>query len=150
MKNIKRIVLVLATVVGLGVSGLAIAQAHRGALHHGDPALLVQHLTAAYPQVAAFDLNKDGQLDATEKEALAKALADGTLQLPSHAPPHGSQPTAEMMVNHIAEMYAQVSRYDANHDGELDAAEQAALKAALEKGEFAPHGLHPQTGGAQD
>ena len=100
---------------------------------------MVEHLSEVFPQVAAFDVNKDGKLDAAEKEALGKAMADGKLQFAAHTPPEGEKPNPEMMLNHIAEMYAQVSTYDVNKDGKLDATEQAALKRAIEKGEFAPH-----------
>lgn len=152
MKNIKRVAIV--TVLGLAVCGLAIAQVHRvGALdhnmgqYHGDAASMTQHLVEVFPHIAAFDTNNDGKLDEAEKEALGKALADGTLQLPAHTPPHGGKPTPETMLNHIAEMYARVAAYDVNHDRKLDENEQASLKNAIEKGEFAPLGLHPQDGG---
>jgi hypothetical protein len=39
-------------------------------------------------------------------------------------------------------MYAQVAVFDVNHDQQLDASEQASLRGAIEKGEFAPHGQH--------
>jgi hypothetical protein len=155
MKNIKRLVIV--ALLGVAVCGLAIAQVHRnggsgdgGALHHGDPAAIAEHLGEVFPQVAAFDANKDGKLDDAEKEALGKAIADGKLQLPQHALPHGGKPTPEMMLNHITEMYAHVATYDANHDGQLDANEKAALKSAIETGQFAPHGQQPHGGDAQN
>jgi len=100
---------------------------------------MVQHLSEVFPHVAAFDLNKDGKLDDTEKEALGKALADGKLQLFPHTPPEGEKSAPEKMLNHLAEMYALVSTYDVNKDGKLDTTEQAALKRAIEKGEFAAH-----------
>jgi hypothetical protein len=53
-----------------------------------------------------------------------------------------------MMANHISEVYPQVARYDANHDGVLDETEQAALKNAIEKGEFAfSHGKESHESG---
>src|SRR5262245_318380 len=101
MKNIKRIVVLGAVVLGL--CGLAIAQIHRsgGVRHdahqyHGDPASAAKHLGEVFPQIASFDLNKDGKLDDAEKEALGQALAGGKLQVPAHTPPNGGQPTAEM------------------------------------------------------
>lgn len=154
MKNIKRFAVM--TALGLVVSGVAIAQVYRGgtldhiAQHHGDAASMVKHLSEVFPQIAAFDTNKNGKLDDAEKEALAKAIADGTLQLPAHTPPDGVKPTAEMMLNHIAEMYAHVARFDANHDGVLDEQEQAALRNAIENGQFAPHGQHPHNAGIHD
>ncbi len=95
------------------------------------------HLTEAFAKVAPFDTNKDGQLDATELEALAEAIADGTVQAPAHrTPPAGITPSAEMILNRIAGMYGLVAPYDADHDGALSEAEQSALKAAIEKGEL--------------
>jgi hypothetical protein len=151
MKNIKRLAVV--TALGLAVCGPVMAQEHKGngtsqdaAQHHGDPATLVKHLSEVFPQVAAFDVNKDGKLDDAEKEALGKAIAEGKLEIPAHAPPDGTKASAEKMLNHVAEMYARVSLYDTNHDGKLDEKEQAALKTAIEKGEFAPHGQHSHEG----
>lgn len=147
MKNIKRLAVV--TALGLAVGGIAIAQVHHGAQNHGDAASAVKHLSEVFPLVASFDANKDGKLDETEKGALGKAIADGTLQLPAHTPPHGVKPTAEMMVSHLAEMYAQVAPYDANHDGVLDEQERAAIKSAIASGELAPHGQHLHDDGFQ-
>jgi hypothetical protein len=151
MKNIKRLAGVV--VLGLSVCGLANAQvppnsgSNAGSAHHDtDPASMAKHLSEVFPQVAACDANKDGKLDDAEKKALAKAIADGKLQLPGHTPPGGAKPSPEKMLNHIAEMYTWVSTYDVNKDGKLDATEKAALKAAIEKGEFAPHGPHPHEG----
>jgi uncharacterized membrane protein YebE (DUF533 family) len=154
MKHIKTLAVV--GVLGLAVGGgLAIAQVHRSGAwghsamqHHADPASIVEHLTEFFPKIAAFDANKDGQLDATERESLAQAIVDGTLQLPAHAPPKGVNPSAEMMVAHIGEMYAQFAKYDANHDGTLDETEQAAIKTAIEKGELVfPHAQSHQAPG---
>ena len=146
MTNIKR--LAAAALLGLSVCGLAVAQVppnsgstHDSAQHHGDPDSLVQHFTEVFPQVAAFDRNKDGKLDSSEKQALGKAIVDGKLQLPAHMP-EGAKPNPDKMLNHIAEMYAWISTYDVNRDGKLDKTEQAALKRAIENGEFPPH-AHP-------
>jgi hypothetical protein len=152
MKNIYT--LAIATALGLAISGFAIAQSHdssaqeqSGTEHHADPAAIAKHLAEFFPKIAAFDANKDGQLDAAERESLAKALADGTLELPAHTPPHGDKASTEKMLAHIAEMYAQVAKYDANHDGVLDATEQEAIKSAIEKGELTlPHGPHSHDG----
>jgi hypothetical protein len=152
MKNIK--ILTVAGALGLVVCGIAIAQAHRGgtlhhalAQHHGNPAAVVEHLAQAFPKVAAFDVNKDGQLDDAEKEALGKAIADGSLELPMHNAPQGENPTE--MLPHIAEMYAYVARYDVNHDGVLDESERAAITRSIENGEFAPHEMHRDGGAAE-
>jgi hypothetical protein len=147
MKNIKT--LALAGALALVVCGIAIAQVHRGgtmhhrlAQHHGDPAAAVEHLAQVFPKVAAFDANKDGQLDMAEQEALAKALASGTLELRVHMGPQGDAPPADVLLPHIAEMYAYVARYDVNHDGVLDENEQAEITRAMQNGEFEPHGQH--------
>jgi hypothetical protein len=145
MKNFKTLAVVAG---GLVVCGLAIAQVHDGngsghdSQHHMDPAAMATHLAEFFPKIAAFDTDKNGKLDDKEKESLRKAIADGTVELPAHTP-HGEKPNAEKMVNHICEVYPQVARYDANHDGVLDEREQAALKGAIEKGEFVfAHGEH--------
>jgi hypothetical protein len=144
MKNIKTLTLV--GMLGLAVCGSAIAQVQQGgtpnqgpAQGHGDAASIVKHFAEMFPKIAAFDVNKDGKLDETEKAALAKAIADGTLELPAHAGPNGEKLTAQEMASHVAEMYAYVAVYDTNHDGELDETEQGAIKKAIENGEFAPH-----------
>ena len=153
MKNIKRLLLV--AVLGLGVCGLTIAQVHRsGAMGHdtsplhADAAAMAKHFAEVFPQIAAFDMNKDGKLDESEREALGKGIADGTLQFPAHTPPHGAKPSPEMMLNHIAEMYGRVALYDVNHDNQLDENEQAALRSAIEQGEFAPQVERPHAIGS--
>lgn len=146
MKHIKT--LIALGVLGLLLGGLAIAQVHHGrawshlALHHpADSAAMVEHLSKAYPMIATFDANKDGQLDQEERAALAKAIADGTLQLPMQAAPGGQGPSAEELASHIGQMYARVAAYDANHNGTLDENELATIKSAIEKGELVcPHG----------
>jgi hypothetical protein len=152
MKNIKT--LALAGMFGLGVCGTVIAQVHQdGTPHqgmaqgHGDAAAIVKHFAEMFPKIAAFDVNKDGKLDDTEKAALAKAITDGTLELPAHNGPNGEKLTAEQMAAHVAEMYAHVAVYDVNHDGVLDETEQAALMKAIENGQFALHGK-PSAAGA--
>jgi anti-sigma28 factor (negative regulator of flagellin synthesis) len=109
-----------------------------------DPAAMASHLAQFFPKIAAFDVDKNGKLDDKEKESLRKAIADGTIELPAHSP-HGEKPNVEMMVNHICEVYPQVARYDANHNGVLDETEQAELKSAIEKGELVfSHGQQAQ------
>jgi hypothetical protein len=139
MKNFKTLAIIAAG--GLAVCGLAIAQVHDGnasghdSQQHMDPAAMAAHLAQFFPKIAAFDTDKNGKLDDKEKEALAKAVADGTVELPAHIPP-GDKPNVEKMINHICGVYPQIARYDANHDGVLDETEQAALKSAIEKGEL--------------
>ena len=53
---------------------------------------------------------------------------------------------AASVTKHFAEFFPQIAAFDANKDGKLDETEQAALKRAIEKGEFAPHGPHPHEG----
>jgi len=140
MKNIKTVA--AGAILGLGICGVAIAQVHHGAhrhdgLHHfKDSASAVEHLTEFYPRFAAFDVNKDGQLDAAENEALVQAIIEGRVQLPGQRPESGGAPSAEAMVNHIAGMFTQFAAYDVNHDGVFDATEQAALRAGIESGEL--------------
>jgi hypothetical protein len=148
MKNIKTFV--GASVLGIAICGFAIAQSHRGEIqhHYGDSASALEHLSEAFAKFASFDVNKDAQLDAAERESIAKAIADGTLQIPAHTPPKGVKPDAEALLSHIASVYAWLASKDANHDGALDATEQTAIKKAIEKGELAGlHGKHPHAGG---
>src|SRR5262245_39411643 len=105
-------ILAVLTAGGFGLGGIAIAQVHsdRAPGHeaidqHADPASTVEHLAKAFPAIAAFDQNKDGKLDETEKAALSKAIAEGKVQLPGHTPPHGDKLDARPMVNHVVEMY---------------------------------------------
>jgi hypothetical protein len=97
---------------------------------------IVAHLTEAYTVVAPFDRNHDKQLDDSEQIALAKAVVEGAIQLPLHRLPPGAKPDAERLLRRTAALYAEVAPLDANADGQLDATEQAALKAAVEKGEL--------------
>jgi hypothetical protein len=155
MKKMKTLAVVGA--LGLMVCGIAIGQVHPGggtlnhgaAEHKGDAASIVEHLAQFFPRIAAFDVNKDGKLDEGERAALAKAVADGKVELPVHAGPQGEKSNADEMVAHVAEMYAYVARYDTNHDGELDETEKAAIIKAIENGEFAPHGAHAQEVGGE-
>lgn len=149
MKHIKRLAVIV--VFTLAVCGLAIAQVHRkgglwhrAAAAHGDPASIAAHFSQVFPEVAAFDIDKDGKLGTTEKQALGAALDAGQLQLPTpshHMPPHGADSTPEQMLNHIAEMYSHVAGYDANRDGTLDSSEAASIQNAIGEGRFTPHGM---------
>jgi hypothetical protein len=151
MKQMKRIAVV--AVLGLAICGFAFAQSqhdaqgHGAADHHKDAASATKHLTEAYAKIASFDANKDGKLDATEKESIAKTIADGKLEIPDHTPPNGVKPSADKLLNHIAGVYAFLASKDANHDGTLDAKEQAAFKTAIENGELAKlHGKEQHDG----
>src|SRR5580704_2133505 len=97
MKNIKTLAAV--ALLSLGVCAFAFAHGHLGgARGHGpqdqltDVASAVEHIAEAFPNFAAFDVNKDGQFDAAEMESVARALADGRLRLPAHSPPNGAEP----------------------------------------------------------
>lgn len=148
MKKITSVAVV--TVMGLALCSSVSAQGRPGGNkgqrpHNAQPpagaptdaASAVDHLTEAFAKVAPFDTNNDGQLDATEKKALADAIADGKVQGPAHrTPPAGIAPSAEQIADRIAGMYSLVDPYDANHDGVLSETDQAALKAAIENGEL--------------
>lgn len=159
MKNITPAAAMVA--IGLSLCPSAHAQGHPGggwgqrpsnaqkpAGAPSDAASAVSHLTEVFAKVAPFDANNDGQIDAKEKQDLADAIASGTVQAPAHrTPPAGIAPDAGQIANRIARMYSQVDPYDANHDGVLSEAEQAALKAAIESGEVSrpggPRGQRP-------
>lgn len=114
-----------------------------------DSAQVVAHLTAEYSKVSSFDLNQDGNLDATEQGKLAAAITAGTVSFappaggrgprgnaPEGAPKGGGTPPAERIAERAAGLYAAVAPYDANADGSLGAEEQAALKTAVESGKL--------------
>src|SRR5437868_10542571 len=130
MRHLKVIAAVAA--VGMAVAGYAVVQTHHQmSFGHANPAQMVDHLSKAFAQFATFDADKNGVLDAREKEALAKALADGSLTLPAPAPSKEMFGSDEARLDHFAEMYAKFAAFDANHDGELDATEQAAVRTAI-------------------
>ncbi len=107
-----------------------------------DPAAMVQNLATRYASLAAYDTNKDGQLDATEQTALTQAITDGKIELPHPPKPpgdeqgdkHGEKPDAAKMVGHLVSFYASIAAYDVNKDGQLDATEQAAVVKAMTDG----------------
>ena len=156
MKNTKTLTVLI--LLGLAACSSTFAQGRPGGARSqrpphaqppaGAPGAAVQHLTEAFAKVAPFDANRDGQLDAAEREALGDAIADGTVQAPAHrTPPPGATPNAEKILHRIAGMYASVAPYDANHDGTLNETEQTALKTALENGDLprpgGPRGERP-------
>jgi hypothetical protein len=137
-------------VLGLATGGYVIAQTHRDMrMHRMDHPAMARHLSKVFGEFARFDVDKDGKLDTAEKESLANAIADGSLILPPHAPGKEMFPSEEQRLDHFAEMYARFAVYDANHDGELDSGEEAAVREAIERGELifpdgkGPGGIHP-------
>jgi hypothetical protein len=137
MKKFTKISVV--ALLAFGVCAFAIARVHlsggRGPFTSGEA--LVTHLSEAYPRFAAFDLNKDGRFDEVELQSVSAALASGSLQIPAPHNPHGTVPSPESMLSHIGQMYSQCAAFDRNHDGSFDLSEQAAIKAAFNKGELA-------------
>ncbi len=116
-----------------------------------EAAPAIAHFTEAFATVAPFDANQDGQLDATERATLAKAMAEGTVQAPAHrTPPAGITPSPRMIINQIATLYSLVAPFDANHDGSLDENEQGALAAASKRGELPRPGGPPVGVGGPD
>ena len=135
MKYIKTVAAV--AMVALAAGGYAVARSFHGAgAGQRNVTAMVAHLGEMFPKFAAFDVNKNGQLEGTERESLAKAIADGSLGLPPNMPPKDKFPTAEAQLDHMLEMYGRIAAYDANHDGALDSNEQGALQSAIQDGEL--------------
>lgn len=119
-----------------------------------DPAEVVARLAQNYEQLAVYDLNRDGSLDAQEQTQVSAAVASGALEPPPfRGPPpgrnRGSQPGGapdpERIATRMARMYEQIAEFDANRDGLLDPAEQATLSNNLPL--FGPGGRGPGAGG---
>lgn len=150
MKNIKTIAVVSA--LGLAVCSSAIAQGRPGGGKDQGPAgaqqppkdaaAAVAHIAEAYPKIAPFDANNDGQLDGDERLALGQAMADGKVEGPANRNPEREQAAHPgIIIQRIASLYGVAYWFDADEDGVLDEAEQAALKSAIEKGEVKRPGL---------
>lgn len=123
--------------LGLTIGGYAIVQNFHGTRMHGrDAGSMVGHISKVFGEFAAFDLNKDGQLEGGEKDSLAKAIENGSLILPAHTQSKDAFSSEEGRLNHMVEMFARFAVYDANHDGSLDSNEQAAVRKAMENGEL--------------
>lgn len=82
--------------------------------------------------VAKFDANGDGQLDATEREALHQAVQAGEVQPPRHGRRGGPGAVPPGMREMIRE------KFDTNQDGVLDETERQAMHAARQAGELTP------------
>ncbi len=126
----------------------------QGGAGRPDPSVIATHMAERYTTLAGFDLNRDGQLDSSESTAVAAGIADGTLEArPPGGPRRGGhsaggdrpEPTPDQMASHIAESYAQLAAFDANHDAQLNDAEKAALSQAIADGslKLGPEGGMP-------
>lgn len=135
MKKLRTIAIVAA--LGLGIGGYAVARTLHGHMRHGNRGMdMCAHFAEAYKQFSPLDADKDGQLAGAEKEALGKALKDGTLSIPPHAPSADAFQSDQARLEHIAEMFSRVASHDANKDGALDESEQTSLREAFEQGAF--------------
>lgn len=142
MKNLKTIA--VATALGLAVCPSASAQGRSGGAQQApkDAAAAVAHIAEAYPKIAPFDANKDGQFDGGERRALGQAMFDGKVEGPANRDPEGDQPAHPgIIIQRIAGLYRAAFSFDADKDGSLNEGEQAALKSAIEKGEVQRPGL---------
>ncbi|MCF7763452.1 MAG: hypothetical protein K9N62_07240 [Verrucomicrobia bacterium] len=150
MKNIKTLAVI--TALGLAVCSSAIAQGRPGGdkgqrpvgaqQPPKDAAFAVAHIAEAYPKIAPFDANKDGQLDADERLALGQAMRDGQVEGPANRNPGGAQPAHPgIIIQRIASLYGVAFWFDTDGDDSLNEVEQAALKGAIEKGEVKRPGL---------
>lgn len=142
MKNIKTIAVV--TSLSLAVCSSVIAQGHPGGAQQApkDAAAAVAHIAEAYPKIAPFDANKDGQFDGDERLALGAAMRDGKVEGPANRNPEGDKAAHPgMIIQRIASLYGIAISFDADEDGTLNEAEQATLKNAIEKGEVKRPGM---------
>ena len=144
MKNIKTIA--VFTALGLAVCSSAIAQGRPGGAQGQRPAdaqqppkdaaAAVAQIAEAYPKIAPFDVNKDGQLDRDERLALGQAMRDGTVEGPANRNPEGKQPAHPgIIIQRIASLYSIAFSFDTDEDDTLNDVEQAELQSAIEKGE---------------
>ncbi len=142
MKNKKTIA--LATALGLAVCPSAFAEGRPGGAQQPpkDAATAVANIVEAYPKIAPFDVNADGQLDKDERKALGEAMRDGAFVGLPNRPPNGNQAgPPDFIIERIAGLYGIGFSFDANEDDSLSEVEQVALKSALEKGEVKLPGM---------
>lgn len=132
----------------------------QGPKHAPDPAQAAAHVAKAYADLAPFDVNKDGQLDESEVEAILAAVEDGSLKVPPHRTPpadraeqgrgpEGRAPSPDRMVHHMTTVYGQVQAFDANKDETMDETELAALQSAIADGKLSIGGRHGSPRGGQ-
>jgi hypothetical protein len=146
MKNMKTIAVV--TALGLAVCSSAIAQGRPGGAQQPpkDAAAAVAHIAEAYPKIAPFDVNADGQFDGDERLALGQAMRDGKVEGPANRNPKGEQAAHPgIIIQRIASLYRIAFSFDKDEDDTLNEAEQAALKSAIENGEV----KRPDMGGGR-
>lgn len=142
MKNMKTIAVVSA--LGLAVCSFANAQGRPGGAQQPpkDAAAAVAHIAEAYPKIAPFDVNADGQFDEDERFALGQAIAEGKVEEPANRNPEGDEASHPgIIIQRIASLYRIAFSFDKDGDDTLNEAEQAALKSAIEKGEVKRPGM---------
>ena len=110
---------------------------HGGTATSGEAASMARHFAEGFAKVVAFDTNKDGELNAGERQALVKGIGEGKVQFQgNHQPPRSVTQSTEGFANHVADMYVRLASYDSNADGAIDSAEEAALSTAIGSGEL--------------
>lgn len=142
MKNIKTIA--FATALGLAACPSAFAEGRPGGAQQPpkDAAAAVAHIAEAYPKIAPFDVNADGQFDGDERLALGQAMRDGKVVGPVNRNPEGDKAAHPgIIIQRIASLYGIAFSFDKDEDDTLNEAEQAALKSAIEKGEVKRPGM---------
>ena len=106
----------------------------------------LQHLASTYATIAPFDLNGDGEFDATERADLLASIEDGTWPLvPFHIRAWRTAPPHEVLLSRIAWVYAMTRPFDGNRDEILDGQEQHALEAVIACGD-GPRWRRPNAG----
>lgn len=107
-----------------------------------DAAALVEQLVARYGLLVPFDRNLDGQIDESERAALASAIKQGTVR-PDAAPARPAfapNPPSDTVATRVVARYHRLAAYDTNRDGHLDAAERERLNADVRSGKAMPCG----------
>lgn len=106
-------------------------------------ARIAARMAEVYSKVTVYDTDRDGKLSDTEQASLAKAAADGKLDLPPGGPGHGRGPrgprgdgngpdSAEREAMH----QKLLETYDTNKNGKLDEAEREVIQADVKAGKL--------------